>query len=271
VYELLQARDRAAFGRVQVERGHVERAWTLADNWVAEAEGRIVGHASLDSAQELALAAADDATADALLAAAEDRARERGFARLTATVVPEDEPFARLVGRSGFVQQREVLRMWRRLNGEPPARSVDGVAIRTYGHTDAHRVHALLDEAYAGWDRDYVRRSHVEWLAWMTEHDEFDPTLWFVAERDGELVGCALHWREHRRSGWVKDIVVREDVRGRGLARALLEHGFCAYAARGVERVGLKVDSTNPTGALQLYERAGFATDRRYRVCAKLL
>ena len=29
----------------------------------------------------------------------------------------------------------------------------------------------------------------------MTDHDEFDPAMWFLAERDGELVACALHWK----------------------------------------------------------------------------
>ena len=57
-----------------------------------------------------------------------------------------------------------------------------------------------------------------------------------------------------------------ESERGRGLGRALLEHGFREYRAREVERVGLKVDASNPTGAPQLYERVGFVPDRRYRV-----
>ena len=45
--------------------------------------------------------------------------------------------------------------------------------------------------------------------------------------------------------------------RGRGIAKALLQHAFRVYAARGAKQVGLKVDSTNPTGAIQLYERLG--------------
>jgi ribosomal protein S18 acetylase RimI-like enzyme len=95
----------------------------------------------------------------------------------------------------------------------------------------------------------------------MTAHDEFDPELWFLVERDGELVACALHWKEHEGRGWVKDLAVRESERGRGLARALLHHGFRAYAGRGAERVGLKVDSRNPTGALELYGSVGFVVD----------
>lgn len=271
VFALLAGRDRAAFGHVQVEREHLERAWRLADNWVVEQDGRVVGHASLDSAHELTLAASDDDVGDALLAAAETRASKRGFPCVTLIVVPEDERLAALVRRNGFRREREVLRMWRRLRAEPEPRAADGIAIRRFRAGDAGRVHAVLDDAYAAWDGTYVRRPHADWLAWMTEHDEFDPSLWFLAERDGELVGCALHWREGRDGGWLKDVAVREEARGRGVASALLQHGFRAYAERGAERVGLKVDSANPTGALQLYARAGFVTDRRYGVWTKTL
>jgi GNAT superfamily N-acetyltransferase len=105
----------------------------------------------------------------------------------------------------------------------------------------------------------------------MTRHDDFDPALWFLVERDGELLACALHWKENQRRGWVKDIVVRESERGAGLGKALLQHAFRAYADRGVERVGLKVDSTNSTGAPQLYERMGFVTDQRLGIWQKRL
>ena len=53
----------------------------------------------------------------------------------------------------------------------------DEIAVRSYAAADAERVHALLDEAYAGWDTDYVRRPHADWLAFMTAHDDFDPLL----------------------------------------------------------------------------------------------
>ena len=143
--------------------------------------------------------------------------------------------------------------------------------MRTYTDADGTSVHALLDEAYAGWDRDYVAREHDAWLAFMTEHDEFDPSVWFLVERDGELVACALHWKVHQGRGWVKDIVVRESERGHGLGKALLHHAFRTYAEQGATSVGLKVDSTNPTGAPQLYERVGFVTNQRYAIWIKRL
>jgi mycothiol synthase len=274
VFELLDARSRAAFGVSELQRAHLRDAWARpgTDRIVAEVDGAVVGYAELDEAHDVAHAARDPELGDALLARIEERARERGFDRIEVTVVPDDEPLYALVQRNGFTLDRETLRMWRPLNGDlPEPRWPDDVTVRTYGDADAHAVHALLDQEYAGWDKAYVARSHDGWLAFMTRHDDFDPAMWFLAERDGDLVACALHWKEHQRRGWVKDIVVREADRGRGIAKALLYEGFRAYASRGADRVGLKVDSTNPTGALQLYEQVGFVTDRRYGIWTKPL
>jgi mycothiol synthase len=92
----------------------------------------------------------------------------------------------------------------------------------------------------------------------MTGDPEFDPDVWWLAERDGALVGCALHWT----SRWLKDVGVREAQRGRGLGHALVATGLAEFARRGARRVGLKVDADNPTGAVALYERLGFMTER---------
>ncbi len=56
---------------------------------------------------------------------------------------------------------------------------------------------------------------------------------------------------------------MHERERGAGLGKSLVRHGLRAYAERGVERVGLKVDAANPTGATELYAREGFVTDQR--------
>ncbi|NUR75979.1 MAG: GNAT family N-acetyltransferase [Thermoleophilia bacterium] len=274
VFELLDARSRAAFGISQQDRKHLRQRWELpgGERWVAVVDGTVVGYVMLDEAHEIAHAAVEPEVGDALFAHVEDAARERGFAHLAVAAVPEDEPLYTAVQRNGYTLEREILRMWRPLNGTLPEPVwPDGVTVRTYEDADGERVHALLDDEYGGWDPNYVALSHEGWLAFMTGHDEFDPALWYVVERDGELVACALHWKESRGRGWVKDIVVRNAERGRGIAKALLYRGFRAYADRGVERVGLKVDSTNPTGAPQLYERLGFETDQRLGIWQKRL
>jgi GNAT superfamily N-acetyltransferase len=267
VVDLLAARSRATFGVSEVQREHVLQRWELPGydmGWVSVADGHIVGHASLDATHDVVHAATDHADADALLERVEERARGRGFDDITLTVVPEDRPLHALVHRGGFTLDREILRMWRSLAAPfPEAVWPQDVSLRSYTDADGRRVHELLDETYSAWDADYVPRAHDAWLAFMTDHEDFDPELFFLVERDGDLVACALHWKESKGQGWVKDIVVREDQRGCGLAKALLRHAFRAYADRGVAKVGLKVDSTNPTGATQLYERVGFVTDQR--------
>jgi len=278
VHDLLTTRARAAFGVAQTSLEHLRHRWEApafelhADSWVAAESGAIIGYAALDSTQELDHAAVDDGIGDALLECAAKRGRERDFAWIACTVVPEDRPLHALVTRNAFELERETWRMWRTLEGDVPTPQwSEDLTVRTYTADDGEAVHALLDEMYGGWDRDYVARSHSDWLAFMTEHDEFDPALWFLVERDTALLGCALHWRESRGDGWVKDIVVRSEERGRGIGTALLQRGLAASKERGAARVGLKVDSSNPTGAPRLYAQNGFVTDRRYGIWKYLL
>jgi mycothiol synthase len=274
VFDLLSARSRAAFGISEEQPAFLRQRWRMpsTDTWVAVEDGAIAGYASLDEDQDFVHAATDPAVGDALIAHVENRARLRDFPHVAVIAVPEDAPLHEAVQRNGYVLDRETLRMWRMLGGELPDPAWPaGVTVRTYTDADAKCVHALLDEEYAGWDASYVARSHEGWVAFMTVHDDFDPALWFLSERDGELVACALHWKESQRRGWVKDLVVRKSERGRGLGKALIHHGFRVYAERGAERVGLKVDSTNPTGAPQLYERLGFVTDQRLGIWRKTL
>jgi GNAT superfamily N-acetyltransferase len=272
VFELLTARSLAAFGESELRRDQLAPSWELThtDCFVAT-NGEVVGYAALDAAHDVVLAARDDDVNDALLTALERRARERGFEELSAIVVPEDVPLHSLVLRAGFEHHGDVLRMWRRPSGDLPEPAwPDGVVVRTYREADGPAVKRLLDDAYS-WDVTYAPRPYDDWVQWMTAHDEFDPELWFLVARGGELVACELNWKPVAGRGWVKDLVVREGERGRGLGKALLHHTFAAYDRCGVTRVGLKVDAANPTGAPQLYERVGFETDRRYGTWVKRL
>ena len=274
VFELLDIRSRAAFGVSDQKPEFLRQRWELpsTDKWVAVENRAVVGYAGLDEDQDFVHAATDPAVGDALIAQVEHQARVRGFPHVAVVAMPEDTPLYSAVQRNGYTLDREILRMWRMLNGDlrDPAWP-EGVTVRPYTDADAERVHALLDEEYAGWDQSYVSRSHEGWLSFMTSHDDFDPAMWFLVERDGKLVACALHWKESQGRGWVKDIAVRKSERGRGLGKALLHHAFRVYAERGVDRVGLKVDSTNPTGAPQLYKRLGFVTDQRLGIWQKRL
>jgi mycothiol synthase len=271
VVDLLDSRERVAYGQSEVKLVYILGDWQLPsfevgrDNWVAVEAGRVTGYASVSATQNLVHAAPDAAVGDRLLACAVERSRERGFDALRTIVATADGPLQALVKRHGFVRESEIVRMWKPLGGDdPPPRWPDGVRVRTYEPEDATRVKRLLDDAYLGWDSRYVPMAQEAWERSITGDADFDAGSWWLVEEDGELLGCALNWR----AGWVKDLAVREQDRGRGIAKALLLHAAGEFSRRGVTRLGLKVAADNPTGAVQLYERLGFVADRREAVHA---
>jgi ribosomal protein S18 acetylase RimI-like enzyme len=147
----------------------------------------------------------------------------------------------------------------------PPAAWPDGVGVRTFDRdADARAVHRLDEDAFAdiGGQRP---RSYEFWAQILLERSDFDPALWFLAVDGGQLVGVNLA-QAGPLGGYVAQLAVRRDRRGRGLGLALLRHGFGELYRRGVREVYLSVDSDNHTGATRLYERAGMRVQHQYDV-----
>lgn len=59
---------------------------------------------------------------------------------------------------------------------------------------------------------------------------------------------------------WLEDLYVRDDARGTGLGRALVEACFERARARGCRRIELDVNESN-TAAIALYESCGFSVE----------
>jgi mycothiol synthase len=104
----------------------------------------------------------------------------------------------------------------------------------------------------------------------LIERDDFDPSFWFLAIDSDTVVGTALCYARER-IGWVRNLGVRRDWRGRGLGLALLQHAFAAFYAHGYTCVGLGVDAQSPTGATRLYQRAGVRVTEEYETYQKTL
>ncbi|MET3921531.1 GNAT family N-acetyltransferase [Arthrobacter sp. UYEF20] len=58
--------------------------------------------------------------------------------------------------------------------------------------------------------------------------------------------------------GYTDLLGVRREFRGRGIAQALLADAMRRFAAAGLDKASLDVDSENPTGALALYAKMGY-------------
>jgi mycothiol synthase len=155
---------------------------------------------------------------------------------------------------------RPTSRTWQmtiHLDSPPPAPSwPPGVTARTVERgRDEYALYELIENAFADQSAERIRLPYEEWAAYMLRADA-DLSLYFVAEHGDELIGAVLcPW--YPDMGWIRQVAVRRDQRGRGLGLALLRHAFSALYERGHRSVGLAVDEWNETGAKRLYERAG--------------
>lgn len=130
------------------------------------------------------------------------------------------------------------------LNPDRPA-GPGGLAVRLAGDADADAIQAIYNREVAGSTVtfDLVPREREEQVAWLAAHDGAHPAT-VATTADGEVVGFGSlsPWRDRPAySTSVEDSVyVRDDQRGRGVGRLLLEdlvgrasaHGFHAIFAR---------------------------------------
>jgi mycothiol synthase len=246
--------------RVAAGRGHL---------LLARESGELVGVAHLDAdpdsdggmSAELVVrpAARGRGVGDRMLAALLERAGSGGL-RLWAH--GRHPAAARLAARHGLVPVRSLWQMRLPLTDAPPAvEPPPGVHIRTF--TPGRDETAWLEvnnTAFAthpeqgGWSvEDLLAREREPW---------FDPGGFFLAERDGRLVG--FHWTKVHPAAAGKDALgevyvvgVLPAEGGHGLGRALTVTGLRHLRDRGLAAAILYVDESN-TVAVGVYERLGF-------------
>ncbi|MFN2182411.1 MAG: GNAT family N-acetyltransferase, partial [Anaerolineae bacterium] len=74
-----------------------------------------------------------------------------------------------------------------------------------------------------------------------------------------------------RKRGWTQDVFVRRPWRRRGLARSLLSQSIEMFLNMGMEETALGVDADNPSGALALYEAAGYRISGKHTIYRKAM
>lgn len=172
---------------------------------------------------------------------------------------------AALLERRGYRIVRTFIRMGIELDGpRPQGDAPEGIKIRPVDPAvDLDEVYRVVETAFQDhWG--FTPTPKPEFRRRFVEREDYDPSLWFLAEVDGRAVGAVMAFKEGEDGGWVKELGVLREARGRGIGVALLERCFAEFAERGWTNAQLGVDSDNPTGAVGLYQRAGMTERFRF-------
>lgn len=172
-----------------------------------------------------------------------------------------------LAAARGFHRVRELRQLHRALSVAAPAPSYpETVTVRTFEpDRDDEAWVALNAAAFA--DHPEQGRLGLADLRHRTAQPWFDARGFFLAERDGALVGS--HWTKVHPAaetgaapvGEVYAVGVHPGAQGLGLGKALTLTGLQHLREEGLAEVMLYVDGDNAAG-LGLYERLGFTTSR---------
>jgi mycothiol synthase len=181
----------------------------------------------------------------------------------------------------GMQLVRYFVNLARPLNGDlPPVEIPAGYRLRPFERErDAEAVWRVENLAF----RDHWGTTDIpldEFIHYQLELPHFRPELSVVAEEEatGQIVGLSMNeigpdWIKQtgRQEGYVHTLAVLRQARGKGLGTALLVHSLHVLHKEGMEGAHLNADAENLTGAIHLYERAGFKARKTYIAYRKSL
>jgi mycothiol synthase len=184
----------------------------------------------------------------------------------------EAETSKRLFDAFGYRHIRSSYHMLINMDGPVPEPEFpQGIMLRMFNpETDAEAVYRADTEAFRdhfGFVEMPFEEGFKRFKHFMIDHDDFDPSLWYLAMDGDEIAGfnlCRPRSYDDPDLGWVGELGVRRPWRKRGIGLALLRHSFNEFYRRGRRKVGLGVDAQNLTGALRLYESAGMHVHQAY-------
>jgi ribosomal protein S18 acetylase RimI-like enzyme len=204
-----------------------------------------------------------------LLGWVERRAVEAGGDRVSQTVDDEDRAGTALLRARGYEVIATNWQLSLRASQEPVVPDLPaGIAIRPYAGEDAQTAYVVIQDAFDEWQPR--RWGYAEWARMTVERTTFAPGLSPVAFAGDELVGVAICLAlPGSESGYVEQIAVRRDQRGKGIARALLAHASLGFYHQ--DRPDLVLWTHSGTGALAMYERLGMTVQRSTTVFSRKL
>ena len=190
---------------------------------------------------------------------------------LAVRVAQGNDAGAELFANEGYAPDRWFFRMLRPADvPEPRAALPTGLELETYTDAVREELRLVHNETFREhWHA--VPHSAEDWAAFLAQ-DAIRRDLSFLLRdpANGAIAGYVLTSfaaADFQATG-VRDlhfnvIGTPRAYRGRGLASSLIAHTLLESRRSGFETASLGVDAENPTGALGVYERAGFGCVRK--------
>lgn len=160
-----------------------------------------------------------------------------------------------ILEEAGYRIKKYIFNMHKELSGGQAEPDLPpGFSIRTaVAGQDEPAIHALIQAAFDWRERD--PQPFEEWKEFMIRLDTFDEKLWFLAIKDGEIIGTCLCFK-NTDIGWIRQLAVKKPYRKLGIGRSLLQRSFIEFKALGLPKAGLAVESAN-ANAVHFYQTAG--------------
>jgi N-acetylglutamate synthase-like GNAT family acetyltransferase len=138
--------------------------------------------------------------------------------------------------------------------------SAEEITIRRLGEPgDLGWVVLAHGEFYArefGWDASFEALVAKIVADYATSHDDTREAAW-IAERDGQRVGCVFCVAVDERTAQLRTLLVDPNARGHGLGARLVDE--CLGFARGAGYQRMKLWTNHPlVAARQIYRSRGF-------------
>jgi mycothiol synthase len=265
VFEVMAAQEQHDVGSVEIEEADIVGDWQrpsfdVGASTIGVFDGeRLVAYGELGGEQRSDAAVHPTyrgrGLGTAIATWIQDLARSRGETAV-GMPVPRGSAGDRLLAALGYHVRWESwlleLPAGRRIDSQPLP---PGYSLRTAeSDVDRRAVHQVVEDAFLEWS-ERQRTTYEDFEARTVRRPGFEPwQLRAVVDPDGVVVGaCFTVLAED--VAYVAQLAVRQDRRGRGLARALLVDAFATAREHGASRFELSTDSR--TGALGLYERVG--------------
>ena len=137
-----------------------------------------------------------------------------------------------------------------------------GLVTRAWDESSAPLFFHAYSESFRG-RPGFPNWEDSRWRQAFASDEAFRPDLSAVVMDGAEAAAFSIIWVEDG-VGWITQMGVRPEWRGKGLGEALLVRAMRLFAAEGLETAALEVAINNPQ-ARALYERLGFTISSSYR------